>query len=104
MIICIIGLIEFVFFRIIVRTDNQGISKLQSTEPEVSGTVFRQRNRTALQYFQVLRSGYRPLYYAGSDWVGRRTQSVSVCAQCVYKDTIFISMRLMRLCGSIRGD
>ncbi|KES11639.1 hypothetical protein SASC598O11_005650, partial [Snodgrassella alvi SCGC AB-598-O11] len=23
-----------------------------TTEPEVSGTVFRQRNRTALQYFQ----------------------------------------------------
>ena len=60
MIICTIGLIGFVFFRIIVRTDNQGISKLQSTEPEISETVFRYRNRNALQYFQILRSGYRP--------------------------------------------
>jgi hypothetical protein len=25
-----------------------------TAEPEVSGTVFRQRNRTALQYFQGL--------------------------------------------------
>ena len=48
------------FFRIIVRTDNQEISKLQSTEPEISETVFRYRNRNALQYFQILRSGYRP--------------------------------------------
>ena len=33
------------------------------------GTVFGQRNRTALQYFQVLRSGYRSLYPAGPDWI-----------------------------------
>ena len=49
------------------QTGTGNCSYRDTTEPEVSGTVFRQRNRTTLQYFQVLRSGYRSLYSAGSD-------------------------------------
>ena len=49
------------------QTDTGDCPYRDTTEPEISGTVFRQRNRTALQYFQILRSGYRSFYYAGSD-------------------------------------
>ena len=36
------------------QTNTRDCPYRNTTEPEVSGTVFRQRNRTALQYFQVL--------------------------------------------------
>ena len=46
--------------------DVQGTG-LGRTEPAVSGVVFRRRDRAALQYVSVLRSGGGTVYYAGSD-------------------------------------
>ena len=51
------------------QADTGNRTQPDTTEPEVSGTVFRQRNGLTLQYFQVLRPGYRQIHAAGPDWV-----------------------------------
>ena len=39
-------------------TDTGDCLYRDTTEPEVSGTVFKQRNHSTLEYLKILRSGY----------------------------------------------